>query len=74
MESLRIVLSRCMALFRRRKLDADLDDELRAHLAMAMEEHIQRGMTRQQARITALREFGGVTQIREEYRVRRGLP
>jgi len=74
MESLRIVLSRCMALFRRRKLDADLDDELRAHLTMAVEEHIQRGMTRQQARITALREFGGVTQIREEYRVRRGLP
>lgn len=74
MESIRILLSRCAALFRRRKLDAELDEELRAHLAMAMEEHVQRGMTRQQARTAVLREFGGVTQIREEYRVRRGLP
>lgn len=74
MESIRILLSRCAALFRRRKLDTDLDDELRAHLTMAMEEHIQRGMTRQQARTAALREFGGVMKIREEYRVRRGLP
>lgn len=74
MESIRILLSRCAALFRRRKLDTDLDDELRAHLAMAMDEHIQRGMTRQQARTAALREFGGVMQIREEYRVKRGLP
>jgi predicted permease len=31
-------------------------------------------MTRQQARTAVLREFGGVMQIREEYRVRRGLP
>ncbi len=74
MESIRILLSRCAALFRRRKLDAELDEELRAHLAMAMDEHVQRGMTRQQARIKALREFGGVTQKREEYRVRRGFP
>jgi predicted permease len=73
MESLRVVLSRCTALLRRRNLDADLNEELRAHLAMAMEEHVQRGMTRQQARTEALREFGGVTQI-SEYRVGRGFP
>jgi predicted permease len=74
MESIRILLNRCVALFRRRKLDADLDEELCAHIEMAMEEHVQRGMTRRQARTAALREFGGVAQIREEYRVKRGLP
>jgi len=74
MEMLRTLVSRCASLFRSKKLDVDLDDELRAHIALAMEEHIQRGLTRQQARTTALREFGGVAQIRDSYRAQRGLP
>jgi predicted permease len=74
MDPIRTLVSRCSSLFRRRRLDADLDEELRAHIIFATEDNIQRGMTRQQARTAALREFGGVTQIRETYRVRRGLP
>jgi MacB-like periplasmic core domain len=69
-----ILLSRFTALFRRSKLDADLDEELRAHLDLAMEENRARGMSEQQARTAALLDFGGVTQIRETYRVQRGLP
>ncbi|MGD0735309.1 MAG: ABC transporter permease [Terracidiphilus sp.] len=74
MEFVRTVLSRCAALFRMRKLDADLDDELRAHIDLAVEENLKRGMSQEEARTAALREFGGVTQITETYRVQRGVP
>jgi predicted permease len=74
MDLLRTIFSRIAALFRRRRLDADLDEELRAHIDLAVEENIQRGMPPQQARTAALRDFGGVTQTRERYRTGRGLP
>jgi predicted permease len=74
MEWVRILLSRCAALFRSKKLDADLEEELRAHIDLAIEENRAHGMNEQQARTAALRAFGGITQIRETYRVQRGLP
>jgi predicted permease len=74
MEWIRILLSRGAALFRGKKLDADLDEELRAHIDLAIEENRLQGMNEAQARNAALRAFGGITQIRETYRVQRGLP
>jgi predicted permease len=74
MERIRILLSRYAALFHRRRLDQDLDAELKAHIELAVEENMQRGMSAQEARTRALLEFGGVTQIKETYRVQRGLP
>jgi putative ABC transport system permease protein len=74
MSGLRVILSRCSALFRRPALDRELDDELRAHLEMAAEEHRRRGMSAEEARQAALREFGGVTQVRERVRLREGWP
>ena len=71
---IRILLSRCEGILRRKKLDADLDEELRAHIDLAIEEHRGRGMNEAQARTAALRSFGGLTQIRESYRAQRGLP
>ena len=74
MEWIRILLSRGAAFFRSKKLDADLDEELRGHIDLAIEENRARGMNETQARNAALRAFGGITQIRETYRVQRGLP
>ena len=74
MDWIRVLLSRCAALFRRKKLDADLDAELRAHIELAIADNQRNGMPAEEARIAALRSFGGVTQIRETYRVQRGLP
>jgi predicted permease len=74
MDWIRILLSRGAALFRSKKLDADLDEELRAHIDLAIAENRRRGMNEPEARTAALRAFGGITQIRETYRVRRGLP
>src|SRR5580692_4134446 len=61
-------------MFRGDKLDAETDEELRAHLEMAAEENRRRGMSEEEARLKALRDFGGVTQVREAVRLREGLP
>ncbi len=74
MDWIRVLMSRVSSLFRRRELDARLDEELRAHVELAMAEHVRRGMSEEEARTAALREFGGVTQTRERYRVQRGVP
>ncbi len=74
MDQIRTLLSRCASVFRRKRLDEDLNDELRSHIELAVEENIQHGMTEEEARTAALRAFGGVTQTRESYRVQRGLP
>jgi len=70
----RILFSRCASLFHQKKLDHDLDEELRIRIDLAVEEHMTLGMSRKQARVQALRDFGGVTQVRETYRTRRGFP
>ncbi len=74
MDQIRTLLSRCASFFRRKRLDEDLDEELRSHILLAIEENLQQGMTEEEARTAALRAFGGVTQTRESYRVQRGLP
>jgi predicted permease len=74
MDQIRTMLSRIASLFRSRRLDADLDEELRCHIDLAVEENLASGMSRQQARTLALRSFGGVSQIKETYRDQRGLP
>jgi predicted permease len=74
MDFLRTFISSCKALLSRRKLDSDLDEELRAHIDLAIEENLRRGMSNAEARTAALRVFGGVTQTRENYRLQRGLP
>src|SRR2546430_17279117 len=61
MERIRILLSRCAALFRQRALDEDLEEELRSHVDFAIAERIEHGMPEAEARHAALKEFGGVT-------------
>ncbi|MFC5864356.1 ADOP family duplicated permease [Acidicapsa dinghuensis] len=73
-DTLRTISNRIAAFFHRNRLDRDLDAELRSHIAHAIDENMAHGMSRSEARIAALRSFGGVTQTRETYRIRRGLP
>src|ERR1700704_4914513 len=73
-EFLRTLLERAGALFRRRRLEVDLDEELRSHLEMAVELNLRKGMSAEDARREALRSFGGVEQTKENYRDQRGLP
>src|SRR5256712_5511934 len=73
-ELFRTFLQRLVALFCRRQLEHDLDEELGSHLEMAVEHNLRKGMTAEDARREALRQFGGVDQIKEIYRDQRGLP
>src|SRR5712664_2527479 len=73
-ESLRTFFRRLAALFRRGRLEDDLDAELRSHLEMAVERNLRKGMTAADARREALLSLGGVEQTKERYRDQRGLP
>jgi predicted permease len=64
---------RVAALFRGRRLDGELEEEIASHLAMQEEEFRARGMSPSEAGLAARREFGGVTQTVEAYRERRGV-
>jgi hypothetical protein len=48
--------------------DRDLDEEIRGHLALSVQERIERGEDPDAARLAALREFGYVPAIRDSMR------
>ncbi len=59
---------RLRSLFRRARVEQELDEELRYHLERQIEEYIAKGMTPEEARYAALRAMGGVEQRKEECR------
>jgi putative ABC transport system permease protein len=59
---------RLRSLFHRRAADAELDAELRYHLEGQIASNIAAGMPPAEARRAALREFGGVEELKEECR------
>lgn len=71
---LRALLSRIGGTFRRRRLEEEFDEEIRAHLQMLAGRFIGLGMDPAEARYAARRQFGGVTQVCEELRERRSFP
>ncbi len=74
MRRLRALLVRMAAMFDRERLDGELAAELESHLAMAIDDNRRAGMTAGEARRQALIRLGGVAQVEERYRERRGLP
>ncbi len=74
MSWLRMLAARLRGLFFTRRRDSELADEVRAHLEMAVEDNLRRGMTPEEARYAARRDFGGIEQTKQAYRERRGLP
>jgi putative ABC transport system permease protein len=55
-------------LFTRRRKEAELAEELRAHLEMQVDANLAAGMPPEEARFAALRQLGGVEQAKELYR------
>jgi predicted permease len=49
-------------------MENDLDEELRFHVERETEENVRRGMPPSEARVVALRRFGGVDKTKEEVR------
>jgi predicted permease len=64
---------RIRSLFRRREVEQELDEELRYHLEQSIESYVGRGMSREDARYAALRDFGGLEQQKEQCRDTRGI-
>src|SRR5437867_10520401 len=64
---------RFRALFKKRKLDAEMDEEMRSHIEMQTQENVDAGMSAEEARYAALRQFGWVESIKETCRERRGM-
>src|SRR5215813_8146637 len=62
------LLSRFVSVFHKRKLECDLDDELRSHLEMRIQDNIDAGMPEAEARLDAIRRFGNATLIKENTR------
>jgi hypothetical protein len=54
--------------FQKGKLEERLSEELRFHLDCEIEKNLQAGMSPEEARNAALREFGGVEQTKEKCR------
>lgn len=71
---IRQLLHRLLFLFRRAEQDREFDAEMSAHLEIAIEENLQRGLSPIEARRQALLGFGGSQQAKEEHREARSLP
>jgi hypothetical protein len=69
----RLLVRRLLALVRTRRLEAELDDEVRAHLEMAERDAIAEGLSPEDARRAARRRFGSVDRMKEEHRDRRSV-
>jgi len=68
MRALDKIRLRLQSLFRRRRVDRELEDEFRFHLDQLVEEEIAAGVAAEEARRSALRKMGGITQFQEESR------
>ena len=67
-------LRRLAAMRNKRQGEHDLSVELEGHLEMHIEDNLRAGMSPGEARRQALIKLGGVEQVKENYRERRGLP
>jgi predicted permease len=74
MHQLRRMLSRIWPTIQRRGVEQDFAQEIDEHLGLLTERFIEQGMSPEEARYAARRQFGGVTQLRENLQERRSLP
>ncbi|HVT71553.1 MAG TPA: ABC transporter permease [Lacunisphaera sp.] len=62
------------ALFRRRELDVEMQDEMRHHLELQTAQNRAKGLDSTEANFTAQRQFGNIASVQERCRETRGLP
>ena len=67
------LLLRMRSLFRRKIVEAEMDEELRFHFENHVAKLIRSGLTPAEAKRRARLEFGGMEQMKEEYRDSRGV-
>ncbi len=67
------LLFRLRALLRRKKVEAELDEELRLHFDLLVDEYLESGLPQEEAHRRARIAFGGFDQVKERCRDARGL-
>jgi predicted permease len=67
------VMLRLRSLFRRKTVESEMDEELRFHFEKQVEKLVRSGIVPAEARRRARLEFGGIDQVKEEYREARGI-
>jgi putative ABC transport system permease protein len=65
--------ARLLALLHKRRLDSELEEEIRVHLELAENDAIGRGLSREEARWEARRVFGGIEKMKDDHRDRRAV-
>lgn len=73
MTTIRRLFLRLLSFFRHDAVEAELSREIRSHLQLLEDEHVAKGMSREDARLAARRAFGGVEQAKEHQRDARGF-
>jgi hypothetical protein len=69
MSGLRTLLVRIAAVCRRRRHEEEgLADEIATHLDLLAADYRERGLSVQEARVAARRDFGGIDQVKERQR------
>ena len=71
---LRVLFSRLLGMIHHRRMDQDCDDEINMHLEMLRDRFVAQGMSPEEAHFAARRQFGGVTQMKNDLRGMRTLP
>jgi predicted permease len=74
MGTIREAIGRVLSFLGKKTRDAELESEVAAHMDLAIEENLRRGMSPQEAKRQAMLRFGGVQQAKERQREARGLP
>ena len=72
-EAFHVILARIRGLFDGNS-DQAFDDEAAAHLQLLTDRFVHQGMNPEEARHAALRQFGGVSQLRDDLQEQRSYP
>jgi len=71
--SIRRAVNQLLAVWRKRRLEQEMEGEIEAHLELAERDALARGLSPEEARWEARRRFGGVEQVKELHRERRSF-
>lgn len=64
-------ISKLRGLLAKRRIEAEMAEEMRLHLELQAEKNLAEGMAPEEARYAAQRQFGGIEQIKERCREQR---
>ena len=73
MRYLRRLLSKWLSLSRNAQVEAELEREINAHLALLEDDFLARGVSADEARLAARRAYGGVEQAKQMHRDERSI-